>query len=376
MTNYDSTLDLSQAADLLRQCPGEIVILTHAKPDGDAFGCVLALLVTLRAMGKEASGYVVPPIPASLLTLPGADHVHILGKDLPRGAPPADPGLIVIVDTGARSQLGPLWPYVEKHLDRTFILDHHLAGDVAARYRFIDSTAAAAAEPLADLLQLLPVPPAEGRGEGDAPRDAAPIVPTALYTALASDTGWFRFSSTSPRTFHLAARLLEAGVDHADLFRRLEQTERPAKLRLLARALASLELLENDQAALMVLCAADFVAAGAREDETDRIIDMPQMVGAVQAVALVTERDGGTLTAVSFRSKPGPSAINVADLAGRFGGGGHARAAGAKIHAPLHETLPKIRAALVAAAADQGGGSGKPVASVSLADAADPAEKM
>lgn len=357
--DYASTLDLPQAADLLRRTDGPIAVFTHAKPDGDALGCVIALTAALRAMGKQVAARFVPPVPASLQSLPGVELATVCdarpdaepGGASPCRGLPDPPALVVVLDTGAKAQVGLLYGYVEKHLDRTLIIDHHLSGDIPARHRFIDPTAAATAEPLADLLDLLPpLPPGGGRGEGASSRFTDPVIPPNLYTALASDTGWFRFSSTSPRTFRLAARLLEAGVDHADLFRRLEQTERPAKVRLLTRALDSLELLADDRAALMVLRTADFIETGAREDETDRIIDMPQMIGSVEVVALVTEREGGAVTAVSFRGKPGESAVNVADLAARFGGGGHARAAGAKIKAPLDEALPRIRDALAAAA--------------------------
>ena len=341
MTDYESTMELADVADLLRRCEGEIVVLTHAKPDGDALGCVLAMTAGLRSLGKTVSACVVPPVPQSLLELPGAAGVGVLGKDQPHGGVPADPAVVVVLDTGAKSQLGPLADYVEKHLDRTLIIDHHLSGDVAAPYRYIDAEAAAAAEPVAELLDLLmPEPLTDPMAE---------LIPTALYAAIASDTGWFRFSNTSPRTLRLAARLLEAGVDHADLYRRLEQSERPAKVRLLTRALDSLELLSDARAALLVLRGADFAETGAQESETERIIDVPQMIGSVQIVALVTERQGGAITAVSFRSKPGMSGINVAEVAGRFGGGGHARAAGAKIQESLEEALPQVRSALMQA---------------------------
>ena len=145
----------------------------------------------------------------------------------------------------------------------------------------------------------------------------------ALFVGIGSDTGWFRFSNTRPQTHRLAARLLELGVDHADLYARLHQTERQEKLALLTRALGSLTLLADGRAAVMHLTQKDFEETGALPEETERLIDVPQQVTKIQVVALVTESSVDTpdgpapLARISFRSKPGPNAVNVADLAGR-----------------------------------------------------------
>jgi phosphoesterase RecJ-like protein len=149
-------------------------------------------------------------------------------------------------------------------------------------------------------------------------------------------------------------------VDQADVYRRIEQAERTQKLALLCRALDSLELVADGRIALMHLHAADFVQTGAWAEETERFIDVPQMVASVEAVVLAVEtlpgdpngaasRSEGGGVRLSFRSKVGPDAMNVAELAARFGGGGHARAAGAKLAGPLDAVLDQVRTALVAA---------------------------
>src|SRR5690606_21036827 len=99
----------------------------------------------------------------------------------------------------------------------------------------------------------------------------------------------FRFSNTRPMTHELAARLLRCGVDHAHLYQQLEQTERPAKLALMIRALDSLQLLADGRAAVMVLRAEDFAQTGANLEETERFVDIPQTVSTVQIVVLITE---------------------------------------------------------------------------------------
>ena len=342
MQHYDATINLADAVRLIQQSPGPIQLLTHAKPDGDAFGSTVALLGALEMIGKTARAAFVPPVPATLRELPGAEQVTILDEQAPAELPEA--ALYILLDTGAWSQLGPPEQTIKERLDRTLILDHHVSGDVEAAHRYIDGTSAATAEIVAALIDRL----LADKGGIDA---ATVAMRDGLFVGIASDTGWFRFSSTTPQTHELAARLLRLGTDQAEVYRQLEQMERPEKVALLTRALDSLQLLCHGRAAVMTLTAEDFIETGAYEEETERLIDIPQQIGSVQVIVLLSEKriDGDqprTVTRLSFRSKPGPKAVNVAKLAGRFGGGGHARAAGARIDAPARDALPQITDAL------------------------------
>lgn len=345
MTDYQSTLDLDATAALLENTPGTIVILTHAKPDGDAFGSVAALAAALTAMGRDISAWLVPPVPMMFQGLAGMKlaHVYSEASTLP------DAALYVIVDTGAWGQIGPMRKVVEPHLDRTLIIDHHLNGDIPAAHRHIDGQAAASAEIVAQLIERLL------GGLTCADETLTRTLCESLFIGIASDTGWFRFSNTRPRTHELAAALLRQGVDHAALYQRLEQGERPQKLALLIRALDSLKMLANGKAAVMVLRSHDFTQTGALEEETERLIDTPQQVGTIQVIVLASEKqvasDNGqpkAVTRLSFRSKPGDDAMNVAELAAQFGGGGHARAAGATVEAPVEQVVAKVEQLLEA----------------------------
>ena len=346
MPEHHSNLDLPAAADLIRNSAGTIFITTHAKPDGDAFGSVVALASALQMMGKQTFACFSPPVAASLQGLNGHGLTHTLheGLTLP------DCSLYIIVDTGAWSQVEPMRQALEPTLARTLIIDHHLSGDIDAAHKYIDAEAGSCAEIIAELLDLLG---ANDGGGGALHWDTT--IAQALFVGIGSDTGWFRFSNTRPLTHRLAARLLEMGVDQTDLYARLHQAERPAKLALLTRALDSLTLLADGKAAVMCLTQRDFKETGAREEETERLIDVPQQVESIQVVALVSEStldtpDGpGPLARISFRSKPGPDAVNVADLAGRFGGGGHARAAGAKLSVLIEQAVQRVSQAVKAA---------------------------
>lgn len=350
---YTSTITVAAAvARLARGGDGTRLLFTHAKPDGDAIGSLLALQRTLHDLGLRSDAVVVPPVPETLARLAGVERVETWTPDW---KPPAEIDQVVVLDTGAWSQLGPVGPVVEAHLAETLVIDHHLGGDVHAPHRLIDGQAAAACELVAEVVQGLVRPGhREGRREGDSAgyKPLPAVTRDALFVGIASDTGWFRFSNVRPRTHELAAALIRMGCDHAALYGLLEQADRIEKLDLLTRALASLQRVPESDAAVMVLRQRDFAETGALPEETDRLIDVPQSVDAINVVVLLSEVESadGPVTRMSFRSKPvgpqGREPVNVADLASRFGGGGHARAAGGRRSAPVSEVLPEVLAAL------------------------------
>ena len=350
---YASTCGLAEAAArIARAGDGTRLLVTHAKPDGDALGSVMAVQRTLHDLGIRADAVVVPPVPVPLRRLPGFERVEVWTE---AWAPPADVDQVVVLDTGAWSQLGPLAPFVEANLGQTLIIDHHLGGDVAAPFRLIDGEAAAACEIVAEVVQALVRPDhPQGKRQGDTAgyKPLPAVTRDALFVGIASDTGWFRFSNVRPRTLELAAALIRMGCEHASLYGRLEQSDRPEKLDLLTRALRSLVRVPEADAAVMVLRSEDFKETGARQEETERLIDVPQSVDTINVVVLLSEAagKGQTVTRMSFRSKPvgvdGRDPVNVSDLAGRFGGGGHARAAGARQDGPVSEVLPRVLEAL------------------------------
>ena len=282
----------------------------------------------------------MPPVPAQLQRLSQAIDAHIYedGDVLP------DADLVVILDTGAWAQVAPMRQQIEPRLDQTLIVDHHLSGDIEAPKRLIDGTAAAACEVVSEVIDSM----SAASGDGTLYNET---VNRALFVGIASDTGWFKFSNTRPFTHELAARLLQAGVDHASLYALTEQADRPEKLKLMIRALDSLQLHADNKVAVMSLRRNDFVETGALAEETERFVDIPQIVSSVQVVIMLTESlDDSHLVRMSFRSKPGTEAVNVADLASAFGGGGHARAAGAKVAGrDLNDLLTEVTAAASAA---------------------------
>ena len=155
---------------------------------------------------------------------------------------------------------------------------------------------------------------------------------------------------------------MDAGADPAELYDRIEQRERPQKLGAdgagRCTTSAPCPAAAGASGVVMALSREDFVQTGARAEDTQRLIDLPQQVAGVEVAAVVSERGSPLqpITSMSFRTKPrradGSAPIDAAKLAGEFGGGGHARAAGAKVHAPLSEVLPRVIDAVERAVGD------------------------
>ncbi|MCA9284688.1 MAG: DHH family phosphoesterase [Phycisphaerales bacterium] len=336
--SYASNTTYPRLAERLRQAE-RVVVLTHTKPDGDAVGSVLAVQRALTLLGKQATGVLMGPVEPGLLELA---RPTVLER-LENGPLPEEVDLVVVVDTGAWAQLEPVAPWLRTRRDRTIGLDHHARGDEIAGERMIDVRAASCTQVLVPLIEALGCPLTGGPGG----------VAEALFVGLATDTGWFRFANADAAAFALAARLLKSGVDKGRIYQVLEETARPSRLALTSRALSSLRLVADGAAAVMSLGMSDFTETGGALEDLTGIVNEPMAVRSVRVSALLTQTDPG-LTKVSLRSKPAIAGgadgfVNVNDLAARFGGGGHANAAGARIKADLDAAQAQIEQALEAA---------------------------
>lgn len=339
--SWASNASPSQVAAALRKAPRTLVF-THMKPDGDAAGSTLAVVRALNLMpGHRAEAVFGGPAPAWLPILTGDTPVRSWERD---GAPEYEPDAIVVIDTGSWTQLEIFRSYLAPRAARTIVIDHHRRGDAeVGALRWIDAEAAAVCQLAAGLCCLL---------LGVMP-DGLPVeVASAAYLGLGTDTGWFRHSNVNSGVMNLAADLLDAGVNANELYQTVEQQDSLSRLHLMARALASLELCGGGRIGIMSLTRGDFAATGARSSETGGLIDLPQTIASVKVAALLTETDpaeyglpaGTAVTKVSLRSKT--DEIDVDQVCRTLGGGGHKRAAGAKVNATLAETRAKLLAAL------------------------------
>ncbi len=292
----------------------KVLITAHVNPDGDAIGSTLALAAFLRGKGKEATVMIDDRVPKNLLFLPGSDEIV-----RPEEGKKADAELLVILDTSP-DRIGE----VEKAAAGLPVLnlDHHISNDGKADFLYNDNRAAAA-EIIFEIVD---------RFGGEFTLDVA----TPLYTGLATDTGFFKFSNTRPETLRAAAKLLEAGVRPEKVSEALE--EKPeALVRGQAAALQTMELSFGGRVAGLYL---DRELATSL-DTTDGFIDFVRVIEGVDIAVLIKCMDEN-FCRVSVRSK----GIDVSKVAMKFGGGGHIRAAGFSVKKPLAEAKKDVLEAL------------------------------
>ncbi len=239
---------------------------------------------------------------------------------------------LLVADTGTWSQLPGLKERVEHWPKPKLVVDHHLTQENWADAKLVITEAAAAGEIVAELLAQWGI-------------EIDQAIATCLYVAIASDTGWFQFSSTRPFTMRLAATLMEAGVNTDQLYQHLYQNERAHRVFLQTRAMESLELLAGGKLAAMTVRKQDFAETGAHVPDTENLINIPLQIRTVEASLLFVEPPEPGPIRVSLRSK---GQIDVAKFAEQFGGGGHARAAGLKVSGTLADVEDQVKGALAA----------------------------
>jgi nanoRNase/pAp phosphatase (c-di-AMP/oligoRNAs hydrolase) len=344
-SGYTTNATPAEIAATLRAAK-RVLITTHSKPDGDAAGSSLAIARALKHIGVTPEVWHVGPFQAWLKPIAGDMPIRRLSPDTqPNDLITDEPDAIVITDTGSWVQLEAVTPFLKSRAAKTIVIDHHLNGDtsVSAR-RLVDTTAAAATEVVVRVIdELLGLTP-----DAPLPTDIA----TMLYLGLATDTGWFKFSSTTPATMRLGARLLDSGVDHPALYELISQQDAPARPLLLGRALSSLIFEAQGKIGVVSITAKDIQDCKAGQEDTGGFAEPVMSVIGVQVVAVFTDAtragDLEPTTKISMRSKPGPNAVDVSAVAATLGGGGHARAAGLKLKLPLERAREAVLNALKA----------------------------
>jgi len=292
-----------------------IVLTAHVNPDGDAIGSSLGLMHALKALGKEVQVFIDDDIPAAFSVLPGYE---LIGKPEEGQNIPAD--LLVAVDVSL-DRIGRVKEAVKAP---TLNIDHHITNDGKADKLYLDGNAAATAEIIYQLIEELGAP---------CTQDMA----MCLYTGLAMDTGWFRFSNTTPNTMRVAAALLACGAQPHVISEALEQ--RPfAEVQSLAFALQKIELLAGGKVVGICLDHASLQEHQAPEG----LIGMVRVIEGVDIAFTLKEKEPG-LCRVSLRSK----GVDVTKIALKFGGGGHVRAAGCTIEKPCAEARIELVKAIM-----------------------------
>ncbi|MDT8901341.1 DHH family phosphoesterase [Anaeroselena agilis] len=295
-------ISLRHVANMLNEAE-RIVITAHIHPDGDSLGSMLALYASLAAQGKKVWLLLDDEVPAVYRFLPGAELIR-----RPEGKMEAD--LLVVLDASDADRVTAV---VEAVRAKTLNIDHHISNTKFTDYWYIDSQAAATGEIILDLLHLMKL-------------EITADIAVNLFTAIATDCGFFRYANASSATLRHAADLIDRGARPHVIAEQLE-TKPLASIMTLRGVLDSLEIHAGGRIATVTV----YVDAAENAAETtEGYINYPRNIEGVELAVLFKPVDDNA-TRVSFRSRR----LDVARLALGFGGGGHARAAGCTVASGL-----------------------------------------
>ena len=299
-------LSLTKACSRLLE-HDDILFLCHRYPDGDTIGSAFALCRAVTSLGKRASvmcGDILPPkfsyIFSDIEPVELSAHPYIVAVDV------ADPQLLGVLES----------EYGDK-VD--LCIDHHPSNRNYAGETYVDANAAAVGEIVYRMLNGLHV-------------ELTQPLALALYTAIATDTGCFRFSNVTANTLRTAAKLIETGIDFYAINQSMFETKSRARLQIERELLESLDYRAGGSVAMMTLTCDMMERANACEGDIDGVSGLPRCIEGVKAGIMFREVENGYK--VSVRSVPG---VNACEMCRLYGGGGHAAASGCVIKTSLDE---------------------------------------
>ncbi|MFQ6131086.1 MAG: bifunctional oligoribonuclease/PAP phosphatase NrnA [Armatimonadota bacterium] len=286
------------------------LLTTHERPDGDALGAALALRHVLEDLGKQVEVVAGAEVPARYGFLPGMEEVRAEASGQPYE-------VLVGLDCDGAERMA-VGQGAAEVAEVVVDIDHHSGNQPFGDVQWVEAGAAAVGQQIYQLLQHMEVA-------------ITPPVATCLYCAIATDTGFFRFGNTTAEVLEICAALVEAGADPHEIALRAHDEKPLSSVALLGRALQAVRSLADGRVVWAHLTPADFAAAGADGNETEGIVEYLKSVEGARAAALFRDEGRGEVR-VSLRAGDG---VDVAAVARKFGGGGHASAAGCTIPGDL-----------------------------------------
>ncbi len=297
-----------------------VLVASHIDPDGDAIGTQLAFAAYLRSLQKEVFLIREAPVPAKYRFLPDSDkivHIDSYPDDFS-----VDTAVVLECPHVARTGKA------EKFLKPETVIiniDHHSDSGFYGTVNWVEPGRSSVGEMVYELFL-------------DAKFEITPEIATQLYTAILTDTGRFRFLSTSPRTMKIAGDLIAAGANPKEICDLVYFNLSPSTMKLTAKVLNTIEFFDNNYVCMLTLTNKMLEETGADMSESDGLVDFTLSTAGVGVGVLLKEQDAHN-TRVSLRSRDG---INVAELAARFGGGGHFNASGCTIPKSLEEAKQEL----------------------------------
>ena len=312
MTTTSTDATLTQVADAIR-ARRRFVVVSHARPDGDAIGSQVAMALALRALGKDVRMVAHDPAPQQMQDFPGVSEIQLLDH------------LDDVGDAVLFMECGDVRRPGVTGLDKGFVIniDHHPGNTMYGALNCIDLGAAACGEIVFDLITELGVP-------------VSAEMATHVYLAILTDTGGFHYSHISPRTFDICRRCVEAGLDPTAVSRTIYDNNNLGRVRIWGAVLNDMGLSADGRVATLRMDRALAARCGATYDDTEGLVNFP--LSAKEVVAVVFFKENGTDDwRVSLRSK---GAIDVNAVAKEFGGGGHKNASGCGVRGTFEQWKP------------------------------------
>lgn len=297
-----------------------IAVVAHVRPDGDAVGSVLGLVLSLRALGKDVIAMLEDGVPGHLAFLPGTDTVvrpghEALGLDL-----------AIALDTSTHERVGDKTKALLDAAPLLVNIDHHPTNPGYGQLNLIDADSPATGQIIYNLLS-----------EHGLPMDDA--VRQNLFIAISTDTGSFQFSNVTARTHRIVAEMIEAGLDTARLAQLVYQSYPVRRLELMRDMLNRMKFSADGRVLSWQLRQELMDAVGMQPGDTEGLIDILRMVDSVVGCVIFEDMPGGKVR-VSARSKD--SRLDVSVVCGQFGGGGHRMASGTRMKGPIEEAAQKF----------------------------------
>jgi phosphoesterase RecJ-like protein len=303
-----------------------VLAVGHENPDADTLGATLAVCRLVERGGGTATAVFADPIP------PIYDFLGDAGRARTDPDPAIDYDLLVVSDCGSLDRIGAVrgrHPELFERLPRV-VIDHHASNDAAGEADWIEPFSAATCEMVTLLAARLGAPLDLGDG----------ALASDLMAGIVMDTATFAHPNATPRTLAVSAALVEAGAPLSDISRRLYRSKPDVQLRLFGRVLDRLESAAGGRIIHATLLDTDLAATGAIPAHSEGIIDL--LAQSETADIAIVFKEAGEGTRISVRTKP--NGVDATVLTGTFGGGGHARASGATIAAPVGDARRAVLA--------------------------------
>lgn len=301
------------------------LLTSHIRPDCDALGSELGMAGILESLGKDVLIVNGHPTPPNLQFIDPQRKLKALGTDVRRGDL-ADREVLMVLDTSAWAQLGPMADIVRETAARKIVLDHHVGEDDFKAELFKNVRAEATGRLVMDAARQLGV-------------SLTAEMATPLFAAISTDTGWFRFPSVTSGTYRAAAELVDAGAEPGAIYTQLYEQDTLERLQLRGRILARTQTELGGRLAHTAALAEDFKVTGALPSDTEDVINLTLGIAGVEVAVIFVELPKGGFK-LSFRSRT--PRVDCNEIARKFGGGGHKAAAGASIEGPFTEAQSKV----------------------------------